>query len=420
MSHVVPDPRPLLLVVGSSYAEFREYIFRSVHAEYRLWLFNPVEPSWETKYITAHTVVNCMDADQLIAAGKEVASSHEVAGVFCYDEAYIEPAAYLSAALGIGTLDPRAVANCRDKSYTREAVRAAGLLQPRSTPVSSLDQALAVADEIGYPVMLKPRNLGASLGIVKVERPEDMAARYALTDAVRLPGVREFADYVIVEEFIDGPEISVDSVFYQGECTPLVVAHKLLGTEPPFEFEEVGHDVFAADPLLDDPELRDLLVDSHAALGFRNGVTHTEFKVTPHGFYLVEVNARMGGNLIPYLGLLADGVDSSLAAAAVAAGRPPVVERSGHRRAAAIRFIFPAYDMTVTDVTVRNDLVEPPVYEVAAVARPGMKIRQPPRGMSHSAYVISIADTIEEARAAVADISRYVQLAGTPLEPPAV
>lgn len=419
MPNNAPDTRPLLLVVGSSYAEFREYIFRSASTQYRLWLLNPGAPTWESAYVVNHTIVNCMDADQLIAAGKEVAGSHEVAGVFCYDEAYIEPAAHASAALGFHTLDPSAVANCRDKSFTREAVRAAGMLQPASKPVSSVEDARAFAGQIGYPVMLKPRNLGASLGVVKVERPQDMAERYALTDAVRLPGVREFPEDIIVEEFIEGPEISVDSVFFNGRCQPLVVAHKILGSQPPFEFEEVGHDVFAADPLLDDPELHELLVRSHAALGFRNGITHTEFKVTPRGMYLVEVNARMGGNLIPYLGLLADGVDSSLAAAAVAVGRAPVVRRAAHRKAASIRFVFPAFDMEVTEVTVRTDLMEPPVYEIAAVARPGMKIRQPPRGMSHSGYVIAVADTVEESQAAVAEIARLIQLDGTPLEVPA-
>jgi biotin carboxylase len=411
--------RPLLLVVGSSYAEFREYIFRSISTAYRLWLLSPSPPTWEQKYVMGHTSVNCMDVDQIVAAGKDVAAAHELAAVFCYDEAYIEPAAHASAALGFHTLDPQAVANCRDKSYTRQAVRDAGLLQPRSVPVASVDQAREVAADIGYPVMLKPRNLGASLGVVKVERPDDLDERYALTDAVRLPGVREFGEDIIVEEFIEGPEISVDSVFFEGECTPLVVAHKMLGSAPPFDFEEVGHDVYAADPLLDDPELHDLLVRSHEALGFRNGVTHTEFKVTPRGMYLVEVNARMGGNLIPYLGLIADGVDSSLAAAAVAVGRRPVVERAEHRRAAAIRFVFPAFDMEVTDVTVRKDLIAPPLYEIDAVARPGMQIYLPPRGMSHSGYVISVADTVEEARAAVTDVSHLIQVEGTPLEVPA-
>src|SRR5690606_8676659 len=124
-----------------------------------------------------------------------------------------------------------------------------------------------------------------------------------------------------------GPEVSVDSVVYQGTVYPLVVAHKILGTEPPFEYEEVGHDVDGNDPLLDDPEFQELLDRCHAAVGWRNGMTHVEVKLSPQGWVIIELNARMGGGKIPYLGQLATGVDATLAAAAVAIGQAPDVRR---------------------------------------------------------------------------------------------
>jgi len=409
------DPRPVLLVVGSSYAAFREYIFRSVCTAYRIWLVDPTPPQWEQPYLYGHSIADCMDAGAIVAAGREVQRDHGLAGVFCYDEAYIEPAAHASAALGFDTLDPDAVARCRDKSATREIVRGLGLPQPASIPVSTVDEAAVAADKIGYPVLLKPRNLGASLGVVKVELPGDLAARYATVAAVTVPGVREFAEPVLVEEFVEGPEISVDCVLYQGRCTPLVVAHKLLGTAPGFEFEEVGHDVLADEPLLADPEFAAMLDRVHAALGFRDGVTHTEFKLTPRGLCLVEVNARMGGGLIPHLGRVAGGHDVSRAAADVACGREPVLRRAGVPRDGAIRFVFPGYDMTVTEVIVHEELVRPPVVEIGVAAAAGMRLRLPPAGMSHSAYAIAVADTLEQAQAAAAGITRIVEVRGEPL-----
>ncbi len=410
------EARPLLLVVGSSYAAFREYTFRSVAAEYRLWLLNPAVPTWELPYLVAHTVVDCMDAEAIVAAARQIQREHEIAGVFCYDEAYIEPAAHASAALGFHTLDPAAVARCRDKSTTRDIVRGLGLPQPESIPVSTVDEAAVAAAKIGYPVILKPRNLGASLGVVKVDRAEDLAARYALTVGVTVPGVREFPDAVLVEEFVEGPEISVDCVLFEGHCTPVVVAHKLLGTVPGFEFEEIGHDFLAGDPLLDDPGFAAELTRLHAALGIRYGVTHTEFKLTPRGRVLVEVNARMGGGLIPHVGHLVNGYDIALAAARVCAGTEPGLRRAAELMAAAIRFVFPAYPMTVTDIEVRDDLIRPPIVEVGVAAAPGMRLRLPPLGMSHSAYLIAVAETLAPARAALADVSAIVQIHGDPLE----
>jgi len=88
-------------------------------------------------------------------------------------------------------------------------------------------------------------------------------------------------------------------------------------------FEEVGHIVDAADPLLADPGLAAVLAAAHRALGFTDGITHAEFKLTGDGPVVIEVNARLGGDLIPYLGMRASGIDPGLAAAAVACGQRP-------------------------------------------------------------------------------------------------
>jgi biotin carboxylase len=407
--------RPLLIMVGSSYAANRSYIFEAISSRYRLWLMNPAAPSWEDAYLHSSTVVDCLDADKLTAAAREVVAGHEVAGVFCYDEAFIEPASQASAALGFTTWDPAAVARCRDKSATRAAVRSAGLFQPASRPVATLAEARAFADEVGYPVILKPRNLGASMGVRKVDGPADLAAMYAVTDGIRMSGIREFDEYVIVEEFVEGPEIAIDSVFFEGECQPIVVAHKILGTEPPYEFDEQGHDVRADDPLLTDPELVGALERSHAAVGFRNGVTHTEFKLTPRGLCLVEINARMGGDLIPYLGYLTSGYDESLAAADVAAGRRPApVVRGGHL-AASVRFACPPYDLEVTVACVREDLVRPPIHKAVLAVRPGSVLHLPPKDLARYGYVIAVADTMAQSRDAVADPDSFFEVTGRPL-----
>jgi hypothetical protein len=67
---------------------------------------------------------------------------------------------------------------------------------------------------------------------------------------------------VLVEEFADGYEISIDSAIIGGQVTPFCLARKELGY-PPYA-EEVGHFVDAGDPLLMDTELMKVLADAHA------------------------------------------------------------------------------------------------------------------------------------------------------------
>lgn len=420
MPHNPPagDDRPLLLLVASSYWVYRQYILESVSARYRLWLLNPTPATWEDPYIVGHTVVDCLDLEKLTAAAREVARDHDVAGVFCYDEVYIETSAHLSAALGFPALDPGAVARCRDKSAARAALRDAGLPQPASRAVSSLEQARAFAAEVGYPLIVKPRNLGGSLGLSKAEGPDDLDAAFALADGTRMGGIRQFDDYVIVEEFLEGPEVSVECVLFRGECTPLIVARKVLGGSGDLAFEEIGHDVDANDPLLSDPEFRDTLSRAHAAAGFTDGFTHIEFKLTPDGArHVIEINARLGGGMIPHLGQLTSGVDAPLAAADVVAGRAPAVSFPEPRRAASIRFAYPPYDMEVTTATAHRELMRPPLVELAVGVEPGTRVRRPPHGLARIGYVIAVGATLEETAAAIGDAGRFFTFEGTRLEP---
>ena len=74
-------------------------------------------------------------------------------------------------------------------------------------------------------------------------------------------------------------------------------------------------------------------------------MTHAELKLTPAGPKIIEVNARLGGDLIPYLGLRASGMDPGLAAAAVACGQPPELT-SDRTLVGAVRFFYVDHDDT--------------------------------------------------------------------------
>jgi biotin carboxylase len=404
--------KPLLLLIGSSAQVNREFILRSVTAGHRLWLMQPADVTWQAPYVVGGTVVDNTDAAALVAAARHVASEHEVDGVLCYDEGLVWPAAAVTEALGLPGNPPGSVAACRDKHATRRALADAGVFQPASVGTTSAREALAAADRVGYPVVLKPRGLAGSMGVLRADDATAVAGAYGVARAAAYPGVPEFEMGVLVEEFVDGPEISVDAVFYEGRCTPLVVAHKRVDFSP--YFEEVGHVVDGADPLLGDPALHDALERSHKALGYRNGVTHTEFRLTERGPCLLEVNARLGGGMIPYLGQLATGVDVALAAADVAAGRCPAT-RPDRRRAAAIRFLYPEADVEVDHVSVREERVTGAIHSAAALVGPGTVLRLPPRGyISRYGRVIALAETLAETEAALADAHEVVHLAARP------
>jgi predicted ATP-grasp superfamily ATP-dependent carboligase len=396
------DPRPALLVIATGPRLYREYLLRSIGTRYRVHLFLSAPPTWECEHVTGWTVLqSTLDVAQLCGAARALHARWPVDGVLCWDEARILQAAHVAAELGLPGGDPAAVGRCRDKHLTRDALAAAGVPQPQSVLVGGVEEALATAERFGYPVVLKPRALAASLGVVLARTPGELEARFAFARDTTLPEAPDYDRTVLVEEYADGPEISVDCAVSGGETWPLFVARKEVAY-PPY-FEEVGHRVDGADPLLRDERLLQIVRDTHRALGVRDGMTHVELKLTRNGPKVIEVNARLGGDLIPYLGLRATGIDPGLAAAAVACGETPAV--GGDRtRVGGVRFFYVADDDTVID-EVRFDATRLPaeIDLAIATAQPGAVVSPPPRGtlFGRIAYATVVAETMLQANAAL-------------------
>ncbi|MGW8357647.1 ATP-grasp domain-containing protein [Streptomyces wedmorensis] len=400
--------------MGSGGQLWREYILKSVADSYDLWLFAPKEPTWESRYLRGHTIVDTLDASEAIESAVRLAQDVQIAGVLCYDEIRVPIAAMMADELKLPGANVEGVRACRDKYLGRQALAAAGVDQPVSHAVASLEEAREVARGTGYPVVLKPRALAASVGVVRADGPEALESAYSEAAEAYFDEIPRDRAWVLVEEYLDGPEVSVESVCRDGRVTPMFVARKALGFAP--HFEEVGHTISADDPLLHDPAVRRVLQEAHTALGLDTLVTHTELRLTRTGPRLVEVNARLGGDLIPYVARLATGVDYGMVAAALATGAEPDV--TPRRTASAhVQFLYPEHDLDVTSLTVGEELPAG-VHEVGLMVEPGRRLRLPPRDhvAGRYAYVVTTGTSPEECAEALRAATPLVHLTGTPVE----
>ncbi|RLK58093.1 ATP-grasp domain-containing protein [Actinokineospora cianjurensis] len=378
--------RPLMILVGIGYEPHRGYLLRSIAATTDVWLLDHSALSWEEPYVVGGTAVDIRDGAALLAAAREVADGRTVDGILCWDELKMANTAVVAQHLGLPGVSPDVIDRCRDKHRTRGALAAAGVPQPRSVAVSSLAQAESVAADIGYPVILKPRALGASMGVTKVDSPGALPAAYEHTRAQHVDQARYYELGVLVEEYASGPEFSVDCAVVDGATTPLFLARKTSGFAP--YFEETGHLVDGADPLFADPELRAILSAAHTALEFDSGMTHTELRLTPRGWSVIEVNCRLGGDLIPYLGLESTGIDAGRVAAAIACGRPPVLTPT-HKTVTAIRFLYPTTPTTVADIHIDTTALPRGTLLATPLATPGTTLAPPPEGHVWGRYAMT-------------------------------
>jgi biotin carboxylase len=236
--------------------------------------------------------------------------------------------------------------------------------------------------------------MGASIGVVLAACADKVRSAFHIAEDAGFEGAHSYQGGALVEEFLDGPEISVDAAVVDGRYLPMFLARKRVGMFP--YFEEIGHTVDPGDPLRADPGLLRVLRTAHRAIGLRYGITHTELKLTARGPVIVEINGRLGGDLIPLLGQLATGIDPGVVAVEVAIGRRPelVDSVSGARQTVGIRFGYPPLDCEVRTISVPRPDRESGVLRTAALAGPGSRLRLPPGDyIARHSYVICAGDT---------------------------
>jgi biotin carboxylase len=411
----------MLLVVGSAGQRYREYLLESAAQRVPLWLLDGVESTWQRPYVQGTSVVKLLDQDRLIPdqkllveTARELAARHNVVGVWTYDETLVVATADIAEQLGLPGLGGAGVQNCRNKHRNRQALTAAGLPQPRFAYVTDAAGARAAADEIGYPVVVKPRGAGASIGVVRATEPGDIEHAFSVAEAGSYGGAPAYEGGALVEEMVFGPEISIDGAVHRGEYLPFCLARKRVGLEP--YFEEIGHIIDADDPLWADAELHRVLAEAHRAAGVRDGITHSEVKLTDRGHVVIEINARIGGDLIPYIGRLANGVDPAHVAVDLARGIRPDLTRT-RSAVVGIRFCYPPEDGTVAEVGLPSSPHVPGLVKASQLADLGTALRLPPRGfLSRYAYVICEGSSRDECEAALDAAAALAMVGLDPLD----
>ncbi|WP_265445384.1 ATP-grasp domain-containing protein [Flexivirga meconopsidis] len=248
-----------------------------------------------------------VDTADIAATGRALRELHRrtpIGALFPGQEQAVQPAARLAVELGLRTPGPVVAQRLRHKHLMRDAVRNAGIDQPRYVAVTGSAAVRAALRVTGTPSVVKPVDQSGSLGVRKVETVSD--ARAAMAQIARLVEVDE--DHpILVEEYVEGPEFSVEGVVADGTVHVVGVTEKRLGSEP--TFVEIGHLVPAG---IDDrcqQELREYARKVVHALGLRLGPFHLEVRMGVRGPMLMEVAARLPGDRIPDLWLRAAGAD---------------------------------------------------------------------------------------------------------------
>jgi biotin carboxylase len=262
----------------------------------------------------------------------------------------------LSAALlanFAGLRDPaltQGLVNVRFKDRMRARLADSEFAVPYAVHDVDLDPPAASA--VGYPCVVKPVDEAGSFGVrICNDAAEFAQAVGALATSLGTPNGRGYrsARTILVEAFIPGQEYSAEAAYDPAtEHWRLVGVTRKLVTEPPFAVE-VGHVFPAALPRETHAMVEAALDRALLRLGLRHTTAHAEFKLEGDRFSLIEVNPRVGGDMIPELVESALGIDLISVLVRLQAGHPidGMLAPTRHL-VAGIRFLTPPRPGVIT------------------------------------------------------------------------
>lgn len=221
-----------------------------------------------------------------------------------------------------------------DKYEMIKAFKAYGVPSPWYFDVDSYEELKALDGKVNFPCIIKPTDNAGSHGVAKVHDFEELLANYEYSHSCSRHGK------VIVEEYLDGPEVSVEVMVVKGKVHILQITDKITTGAP--HFVEMGHTQPSRLPEETQQRIREVAEAACLSLGLDKGPAHVEMKVTSRGPVMIELGARMGGdNITTHLVPLSTGIDMVGATIKVALGEEPDIQPTLHGGSAIRYFDVP-------------------------------------------------------------------------------
>ncbi len=265
--------------------------------------------------------VDLKDHRRMVETALEYRKTIGLDGVFTAGTDFSLTVAKVAEAAGLPGIPVEAAINASNKEIMRKVLEESGLSVPEHLSVSSVKDIENCSDPKGpgslsFPLVVKPvDNMGAR-GIRRVDTCAELG------EAVNSAFKYSRSGNVIIEEYLDGPEFSLDALVYDGEIHICGIADRHIFF-PPY-FVEMGHTIPSnADPFVLE-EVAGIFRQGIRALGITSGAAKGDIKWSRGRAYIGEIAARLSGGYMsgwtyPY----SSGVEVTRSAIRIALGLPP-------------------------------------------------------------------------------------------------
>jgi isopentenyl diphosphate isomerase/L-lactate dehydrogenase-like FMN-dependent dehydrogenase/biotin carboxylase len=277
---------------------------------------------------------------------------------------------------------------------------------PAFLPVWSLADAKKAAKILGFPLVIKPSDNMGARGVIKIENANQ------ISDAFKFAKSASPSGDLIIEQFMEGPELSIDAIVYNGEITITGVADRIIDFPP--NFVELGHNMPSALPqgMIDDAI--NVMKQGIHALGITIGAAKGDIKVTKNGAMIGELAARLsGGFMSAYTYPLSSGVDLMKAAIEVALGQEPGNLEPIFNRVAIERAVICKPGIVKNISGLEEALKVPGIEGIFLNIKEGDLVVMPRSNVEKSGNIIASGNTLKEAEEAIAKCFELLKIETT-------
>lgn len=334
-------------------------------------------------------IISTIDTPAILEAAKR----HRIDGIMTLaSDMPMQSVAVVCHELGLVGISEETALKATNKAFMRDALRLAGVPIPLYYRVNGKEAFVEAVENVrkaGYQCIVKPADNSGSRGVDLLSTEGNLDKAYEYTATYSRSGE------IVVEEYMEGSEVSVETLAVDGNIHVIQITDKLT-TGAPY-FVEMGHSQPSKHDDVTKERIEEVAVSANKAIGIMNGPSHTEIKITKDGPKIVELGARLGGDCITtHLVPLSTGVDMVEASIKIALGEKPDVQKKWDQ-GSAIRY-FETGEGIIKDikgVEVANS--NPNIVQISVVHGIGSRIERIRSSLDRAGFVITKGKTVAEA-----------------------
>jgi biotin carboxylase len=356
--------------------------------------------------------------DDIISAAKQWHGENPFDGVITFSESGVLTVAAVATALGLPSVGVDAARTSRNKLLMRQAHDRGGAPHPAFRFVTSLDEAMAAAQDFGYPVILKPTLGAASNFVFRVDSPEELRQRYA--DARE--GIERMSWYLmeadgldlgphglLVESFLDGHEHLIEALAWDDEVYLGSIVDRVTVEGGTFD-DDVHHAPTSLSPE-DIEAVHDVVTKAAHAQGLRRSVMHAEVRFHRGRPHILEIAIRPGGGGLDLVARITADYDPIRAVIDVARGVKPRVRHYEPTGTHVTGMCLICDAGTIDTIVVPEEVTTSTrVPLVKITARKGDVILRPPDGNSIIGFLYTTGNSQDDAMKLMEDYSNRIQV----------